>query len=78
MDFEQLVIQQPQKHAITLEFEISGSIDRERCRLLVKIVALFVQQILQLMHPSIKVNYSICSITKKAFASVELPPLQKY
>ena len=30
MDFEQLVINQPQKHAIALEFEISGSFDYER------------------------------------------------
>lgn len=75
MNFEQTAIPQPQKHKITLEFEISGSIDRERCGLLVKIVAFFVQQMFQLMHPSMKVNYSICTIAKKTSTSVQLPPI---
>lgn len=75
MDFEQLVINQPQKCAIALEFEIFGSLNCERCRLLAKTVASFVQQLLYLTHPSMKVNYSICTSAKKTSTSVQLPPL---
>ncbi|MDZ4877758.1 MAG: hypothetical protein CLLPBCKN_007193 [Chroococcidiopsis cubana SAG 39.79] len=75
MDFEQTAINQPQKHAIALEFEIFGSLNCERCSQLAKTVASFVQQLLYLTHPNVKVNYSICTIAKKTSTSVQLPPL---
>lgn len=75
MDFEQFVINQPQKHAIALEFEISGSFDCERCSQLAQTVASFVEQLLHLTHPDVKVNYSICAIAKKTSTTVQLPPI---
>ncbi|URD53779.1 hypothetical protein [Chroococcidiopsis sp. CCNUC1] len=75
MDFEQLVINQPQKCAIALEFEISGSVNCEWCSQLAQTVASFVEQLLHLTHPSVKINYSICASAKKTSTSVQLPPL---